>query len=218
MDTFKHTKTLQLVFLLFAVWSCDRYAFVPPDCPVITDRVETPTDWQLANWPYIDLTVNGGQSYILLDKMANGIESNSCPQFGPECLQANTHYYEDLIQINISRPHSFEDLQNYVDVVTPLLSLDSLKSKVFEVAHMGVTLYNSCGRSFEPIALKAPNIYNMITKVELVESNVYESNGLEYYIHEALVYGELKAEFDALGETVIVTANYKLREYMNEVK
>lgn len=214
----KNQFNLLLVSLLLFL-SCGNQDMPRPDCSIIEEAQQPPSEFQLDFMSYIDMDVNGVRHVVLQDDLINDIEGPSgspCP--GLDCRQVNTHKYDRFFQLNFVRPNTLEELENSVGIKTPMISLDSMMHRTSTQVHLGMMFFNNCEKGFLPSSSDLNEVYNLIDSIEVVDEIEINLEGKPAVIYETLVYGEFKAQFNADGKLVDVRASYKLTEYLTEVK
>lgn len=118
-------------------------------------------------------------------------------------------------------PSSDEELNNSINVKTPLINVTTLSNLVDFPPSVSASLgiNNYCENFFEPITDNVSQSYNKLTDIEFIESYfVGSSEGStdQYQLHIYYCYGVVNATFLIDGEKQLVTSNYKIRSLIYE--
>lgn len=209
-----------LATLLLLIWACENYEFDPPNCYIITEALEVPYGYEVEQSPNVQINIGPEASHIILQRRMESTGSVTCPSDRDTCLNIIiSHNYGKLFNLDFRRPEKFDDLVNSIGISTPLLDKDSLMYMTHPTAHIGLQIYNSCGREFYPLDNRSSELFhNRITAVNEISREEIDVDGKLSDLIGVEVYGEIRAEFDILGEITLVTANYRLGEYIVEEK
>jgi hypothetical protein len=115
-------------------------------------------------------------------------------------------------------PNSDEELNNSIDIKTPLLKVEAI-TKLNDsppLVSVAFGIYNYCNDFFEPITDDVSQSFHQLTKVELVESYPTEINFEPFQLFDFYLTGELQTTFIINGETQMVTAQYKVKSIIYE--
>lgn len=198
--------------------SCETYEFDAPDCQLITDVLETPFAYEIEQEPIIILNFGDEVTHRILQRRTENIARIRCPQDRDTCLNyVPQHTYDKLFQLRFKRPKKLEDLVNSIGLETPLLSIDSLENQTNPTTHLGLTIFDSCRTPYEPLDNQSSEIFhNRILEVnELNRTEGDNGNSLLYYI-EVEVIGEIKAQYNIQGRTILISGQYRLEEFIVE--
>ncbi|WP_420387585.1 hypothetical protein [Roseivirga sp.] len=209
-----------LATILLLIWACENYEFDPPNCYIITEPLEVPYGFEVEQSPHMEISIGPEARHIILQRRMENTGSVTCPTDRDTCLNIiSIHNYDKLFTLDFRRPEKLNDLVNSIGISTPLLDRDSLMHMTHPTIHIGLQVYNSCGREFYPLDNMSSELFhNRITAVNEISRDEGEIDGKLIDLIEVEVYGEIRAEFDVLGEITLVTADYRLSEYIVEEK
>lgn len=198
--------------------SCETYEFDAPDCQLITDVLETPFAFEIEQEPIIILNFGDEVTQRILQKRTESSGRVMCPADRDTCLNyIRLLTYDKLFELRFKSPKRLLDLVNSIGIETPLLSRDSLEFQTSPITHLGLTIFDSCRKPYEPIENQSSEIFhNRITAVnELKRTEAEINNNLIYFI-DVEVIGEIKAQYIIQGQTIMITGQYRLEEFFAE--
>ena len=206
-----------VIFSLLLLAACENYEFDLPDCNFDTQITETPFAWEVEQEPLVNIEISNQQPKIILQRRMESIGSVSCPSDRDTCLNVLTrHIYEKLVELDMMRPSTMDDLTNSIGVRTPLLSLDSLSAHSDPLVHMGLKIINSCNREFQALGegVDAENSYNTINDVSVESREEIEVEGEPKELIQTIISGEMNAKFEVDGLIIPVNVTYRLEQYL----
>lgn len=134
-------------------------------------------------------------------------------QFTSPYFSDHTQADNAFLSFYLISPISVSELDQGIDVKTPLLEIDAIDNLTVQPPSVTVAfgIYNYCKDLFQPATNDVSQSYHQLTSTELIESYPTALDNEPYQISFYYLIGELQATFNINGEEDLVTAEYKVK-------